>query len=124
MVAVHDGSTAEGQGGFPIHTLTSTSATSGRKSPRGPGSTRHTTSRNHTLSAVLVELPIATTIMLRAVACIAQGAGEDLSDPKTALACVQAFALAGVRAPGICTRAATLPCEWLWQRPCRERFAR
>ena len=46
-------------------------------------------------SAVLVELPISTTIMLRAIARIAQSEGEDLSDPETSLACLQVFALAG-----------------------------
>jgi hypothetical protein len=45
------------------------------------------------ISAVLVELPISTTIMLRAIARIAQTEGEDLSDPETALACLQVFAL-------------------------------
>jgi hypothetical protein len=47
------------------------------------------------VSAVLVELPISTTIMLRSIARIAQGEGEDLEHPETALACVQVFALGG-----------------------------
>jgi hypothetical protein len=47
------------------------------------------------ISAVLVELPISTTIMLRSIARIAQSEGEDLEDPETALACVQVFALGG-----------------------------
>src|SRR5215212_11010985 len=47
------------------------------------------------ISAVLVELPISTTIMLRAIARIAQSEGEDLSDPAIALACLQVFALGG-----------------------------
>ncbi|QRM29044.1 EcsC family protein [Microvirga sp. VF16] len=47
------------------------------------------------VSAVLVELPISTTIMLRSIAWIAQSEGEDLEDPETALACVQVFALGG-----------------------------
>jgi hypothetical protein len=46
-------------------------------------------------SAVLIELPISTTIMLRSIARIAQSEGEDLSDPETALACLQVFALGG-----------------------------
>jgi uncharacterized protein (DUF697 family) len=46
-------------------------------------------------SAVLVELPISTTIMLRSIARIAQGEGEDLTSPETALACLQVFALGG-----------------------------
>jgi uncharacterized protein (DUF697 family) len=46
-------------------------------------------------SAVLVELPISTTIMLRSIARIAQSEGEDLQDPETALACLQVFALGG-----------------------------
>jgi hypothetical protein len=47
------------------------------------------------ISAVLVELPISTTIMLRAIARIAQSEGESLDDPATALACLQVFALGG-----------------------------
>jgi hypothetical protein len=47
------------------------------------------------LSAVLVELPVSTTIMLRSIARIAQSEGEDLEDPETALACLQVFALGG-----------------------------
>src|SRR5918998_644442 len=47
------------------------------------------------LSAVLVELPLSTTIMLRSIARIAQSEGEDLEDPETALACLQVFALGG-----------------------------
>jgi hypothetical protein len=47
------------------------------------------------VSAVLVELPISTTIMLRSIARIAQSEGEYLDDPETALACVQVFALGG-----------------------------
>src|SRR5215204_969350 len=47
------------------------------------------------ISAVLVELPISTTIMLRAIARIAQAEGEDLESPETALACLQVFALGG-----------------------------
>src|SRR5919107_687461 len=47
------------------------------------------------LSAVLVELPVSTTIMLRSIARIAQSEGEDLQDPETALACLQVFALGG-----------------------------
>jgi hypothetical protein len=46
-------------------------------------------------SAVLVELPVSTTIMLRSIARIAQSEGEDLSDPEVALACLQVFALGG-----------------------------
>jgi uncharacterized protein (DUF697 family) len=47
------------------------------------------------LSAVLVELPVSTTIMLRSIARIAQSEGEDLEDPATALACLEVFALGG-----------------------------
>jgi hypothetical protein len=46
-------------------------------------------------SAVLVELPISTTIMLPSIARIAQSEGEDLENPETALACLQVFALGG-----------------------------
>ena len=47
------------------------------------------------LAALAVELPISTTIMLRAIAAIAEQEGEDLSDPRTALACLEVFALGG-----------------------------
>jgi hypothetical protein len=47
------------------------------------------------ISAVLVELPVSTAIMLRSIARIAQSEGEDLQDPETALACLQVFALGG-----------------------------
>ena len=47
------------------------------------------------VSAVLVELPVSTTIMLRSIARIAQSEGEDLDDPETVLACLQVFALGG-----------------------------
>jgi EcsC protein family len=47
------------------------------------------------LSAVLVELPLSTTIMLRSIARIAQSEGEDLQDPEAALAYLQVFALGG-----------------------------
>jgi hypothetical protein len=45
------------------------------------------------LATLPVELPISTTLMLRAIAEIARQEGEDLADPEAALACVQVFAL-------------------------------
>ena len=47
------------------------------------------------LAALPVELPVSTVIMLRSIADIARHQGEDLSDPETALACVEVFALGG-----------------------------
>jgi hypothetical protein len=47
------------------------------------------------LATLAIELPVSTTIMLRAIADIARREGEDLADPETALACVQVFALGG-----------------------------
>src|SRR6516164_7963557 len=47
------------------------------------------------LAALAVELPVSTTIMLRAIAAIAQQEGEDLADPRTGLACLEVFALSG-----------------------------
>jgi hypothetical protein len=41
------------------------------------------------------ELPVSTTIMLRAIADIARSEGEDLRQPETALACLEVFALGG-----------------------------
>jgi hypothetical protein len=47
------------------------------------------------LTALPVELPVSTVIMLRSIADIARSEGEDLSDPEAALACVEVFALGG-----------------------------
>jgi hypothetical protein len=47
------------------------------------------------LAALPFELPVSTVIMLRSIADIARSEGEHLSDPDTALACLQVFALGG-----------------------------
>jgi EcsC family protein len=47
------------------------------------------------LAALTIELPISTTIMLRAIAAIAHEEGENLSDPRTRLACLEVLALGG-----------------------------
>jgi len=49
------------------------------------------------LSALAIELPLSTTIMLRSVSDIARAEGEDIDTPDTKLACVQVFALGGRR---------------------------
>ena len=47
------------------------------------------------LAALPIELPVSTIIILRSIADIARSEGEDLSDPESALSCVQVFALGG-----------------------------
>lgn len=47
------------------------------------------------IASLPVELPFSTTIMLRSIADIARAEGLDLADPKTALACLEVFALGG-----------------------------
>lgn len=47
------------------------------------------------LPAVLAELPVTTGLMLRSIADIARGEGEDLRDPEARLACLEVFALGG-----------------------------
>lgn len=47
------------------------------------------------LPAMVVELPISTTLMLRSIADIANEEGEDLSSLSARLACVEVFALGG-----------------------------
>jgi hypothetical protein len=49
------------------------------------------------LAALPVELPISTIIMLRSIGDVARSEGEDLADPDTALACLQVFALGGLK---------------------------
>ena len=46
-------------------------------------------------SALPVELPASTLLMLRAIADIARAEGENIESPDTALACLQVFALGG-----------------------------
>ncbi len=50
------------------------------------------------LLALLVELPISTILMLRAIAAIAREQGERLDDPEARLACLEVFALGGRKA--------------------------
>ena len=47
------------------------------------------------LTALAVELPISTTIMLRSIADIARSEGEDLDQPEARLQCLQVLALGG-----------------------------
>ena len=47
------------------------------------------------LAALPIELPASTILMLRAIADAARVEGEELSDPQTALACLEVFALGG-----------------------------
>ena len=45
--------------------------------------------------AILAELPVTTTLILRAIADVARSEGEDLSQRESRVACVQVFALGG-----------------------------
>ena len=47
------------------------------------------------LPALLLELPLSTTIMLRSIADIGRSCGEDLSISEARLACLEVFALSG-----------------------------
>jgi hypothetical protein len=47
------------------------------------------------LPALAIELPVSTTIMLRSIADIARGQGEDIRAPRSRLECVQVLALGG-----------------------------
>ena len=47
------------------------------------------------LAALLVELPVSTTIMLRSIADVARSQGEQVGDIGTKLACIEVFALGG-----------------------------
>ena len=49
------------------------------------------------LAALPVELPISTIIMLRSIGDVARSEGEDLTNPETPLACLQVFALGGLK---------------------------
>lgn len=45
------------------------------------------------IASLSIELPISATLMLRAIAATAREHGEDLSDPRAKLACLEIFAL-------------------------------
>ncbi len=47
------------------------------------------------LPALLVELPVSTTIMMRSIADIARSEGHGISDPAVKMACIEVFALGG-----------------------------
>lgn len=47
------------------------------------------------LPALLVELPVTTTLMLRAIADIARSEGQELDTPEGRLRCLEVFALGG-----------------------------
>ena len=47
------------------------------------------------LPALVIELPVSTTIMLRSIADIARSEGEDIRLAESKLACVEVFALGG-----------------------------
>ena len=47
------------------------------------------------IAGLAVELPVSTTIMMRAIATIAREHGEDISSPASQLACLEVFALGG-----------------------------
>ena len=47
------------------------------------------------LPALVIELPVSTTIMLRAIADIARSEGEDICLAESKLACLEVFALGG-----------------------------
>ena len=49
------------------------------------------------LAALPIELPLSTMIILRSIGDVARSEGEDLRNPETALACLQVFALGGLR---------------------------
>jgi hypothetical protein len=50
------------------------------------------------LAALPIELPVTTTLMLRAIADVARHQGEDLSQLEARLACLEVFALGTARA--------------------------
>lgn len=47
------------------------------------------------VSAIAIELPISTTIMLRSIADIARSEGESIASAETKMACLEVFALGG-----------------------------
>jgi EcsC family protein len=78
-----------------LFSLGNTRFVGGRKLHSGLACTSGAIGGAFGLPALAVELPVSTTIMLRAIAAIAREEGEDLADPRTGLACLEVFALGG-----------------------------
>jgi len=78
-----------------LYSLRNRRVTGGRKLHSGLACTTGAIGGAFGLAALAVELPVSSTIMLRAIAAIAQHEGEDLTDPRTGLACLEVFALGG-----------------------------
>lgn len=53
------------------------------------------------LASLPLELPLSTALILRSVADIARGEGEDLDDPEALLSCLEVFALGAGRDAGL-----------------------
>ena len=74
-----------------------------RDSQRGPANLVHRAATGITgaaggamgIAALLVELPITTTLMLRSIADIARSQGEELDEIEARLACLSVFAFGG-----------------------------
>jgi hypothetical protein len=81
--------------------LTVAMKTLARDAPRAPWNLTHkvavtlsgVTGGMFGAPALVVELPVTTVIILRSIADIARSKGEDLSDPRVQLACLEVFAL-------------------------------
>lgn len=78
-----------------LFSLRNSRLTGGRKLHSGLACTSGAIGGAFGLAALTIELPVSTTIMLRAIAVIAQEEGEDLADPRSGLACLEVFALGG-----------------------------
>jgi hypothetical protein len=69
--------------------------------PAGPGKYRFMSGLSGAaggffgLAALPIELPVSTLLMLRSIAEIGRGEGEDLSKPESQLACLEVLALGG-----------------------------
>jgi hypothetical protein len=83
-----------------LYSLRNRRVAGGRKLHSGLACTSGAIGGAFGLAALTIELPVSTTIMLRAIAAIAQQEGEDLSDPRAGLACLEVFALGGAPADG------------------------
>ena len=81
--------------GVALYSLRNRRFAGGRKLHSGLACTSGAIGGAFGIAALAVELPVSTTIMLRAIAAIAQEEGEDLAHPRTGLACLEVFALGG-----------------------------
>ena len=82
--------------------------------PSRPGHGQRGVRRLLGAAGSLIELPVSTVLMLRAIAAVAQKEGEDLEAPGGRWACLEVFTLGGTRAGDVPRKPVITRCGPPW----------